>query len=86
MTGLGLALTVLLGLAIGIWLGLPGRDRQSAEDIEREMEKGGGKRRRRDKRSVNPLAWMQRKTQSKPSRDRRSSARKGFKLESPEDR
>ena len=83
MTGFGLALVSILGLAIGIWLGLPGRNRQSADDIEREMDKGGG-RRRRTKRIFTPMAWLQRKVDAKPKRG--SSGRRGFKLESPDDR
>jgi hypothetical protein len=71
----------LLGLAWGLWLGLPGRESQSADDIEKAMESGGGtKRRRRKKRSLNPLAWIQRKAKAKPSQGR------GFKLKSPDDR
>jgi hypothetical protein len=83
-----LAVIGLVGLAVGIWLGLPGRDRQSVEDIERAMDKGGSDtaRKRRAKRAVNPLAWMQRKVRSKASRARRSTRRGGFKLESPDDR
>lgn len=83
-----LILTGVVGLGIGIWLGMPGRYRQSAEDIERIMESGGS-RRRRARRIFTPLAWMQRKVsaRSAPSRDRRSGrGRSGFKLESPEDR
>lgn len=81
-----LAILGIIGLACGIWLGLPGRDRPSIEDIERAMDKGGGAaRRRRGKRSINPLAWVQRKAQTKPSRTGRSG-RRGFNLESPDQR
>lgn len=72
----------LLGLAIGLWLGMPGRDRPNVEDVERAMDKGGNRRRSRGKRTINPLAWVQRKAQAKPTK----SGRQGFKLESPEDR
>lgn len=80
--GLGLALVSVVGLAIGIWLGLPGRDRPTPEDVERAMNSPSGRpaRRRRAKRSINPLAWVQRKAKAPPSRGR------GFKIESPEDR
>jgi hypothetical protein len=82
-----LAIVGLIGLALGLWMGMPGRDRQSVEDIEHAMEKGGGSRRRLNKRSINPFAWMRRKADAKPSRARRSSAgRRGFKLEAPDDR
>ena len=73
----------LVGIAIGIWLGLPGRYEQSPEDIERLMAQGGGTRRRRPKRSLSPVAWLQRKVSSRtppPSR------RRGFRLEAPEGR
>jgi hypothetical protein len=74
----------LVGLAIGIWLGRPARYEQTPEDIERLMDKGGGTRRRRQKREISPLAWVQRKISSggppKPTR------RKNFRLESPEPR
>lgn len=82
-----LAVVGLIGLAWGLWLGLPGRDRPSVEDIERAMDKGGRtSRRRMGKRSINPFAWMRRKADPKPSRGRRQAGRRGFKLESPEER
>jgi len=83
-----LVLTGIFGLAIGIWLGLPGRYRQSADDIERVMESGIA-RRKKTKRVFTPLAWVQRQVSARaPSRDRRHGgrARTGFKLESPEER
>jgi hypothetical protein len=70
----------LIGLAIGIWLGLPGRYQQTPEDIDRLMERGGGTRRRRPKRSISPIAWLQRKLspgRAPPSR------RRGFRMEAP---
>ena len=83
--GLVLAIVALIGLAVGVWAGLPGRDRPSAEDVDRAIDAGGGRpRRKRQKRSLNPLAWVQRKARAKPSRGR--GGRKGFKLESPDDR
>jgi len=88
VTVLLLVLTGVVGLAIGIWLGLPGRYSQTPEDIERIME-SGGRRRRRAKRIFTPLAWMQRQISAgTPSSERRKRGgrRSGFKLESPEDR
>ena len=88
MTMLFLVLTGVVGLAVGIWLGMPGRYTQTHEDIEQIMESGGA-RRRRAKRIFTPLAWMQRQiSTSGPSADRRRKrgSRSGFKLESPEDR
>ncbi|MDH3227422.1 MAG: hypothetical protein OEM67_10090 [Thermoleophilia bacterium] len=81
-----MALLVLgiVGLLVGIWFGLPGRYEQTPDDIERLMERGGGTRRRRAKREISPLAWLQRKLSAsgppKPTR------RRGFKLEAPEER
>lgn len=88
MTMLFLILTGVLGLAVGIWLGMPGRYTQTPEDIEQIMESGGA-RRRRAKRIFTPLAWMQRQiSTSGPSADRRRKrgSRSGFKLESPDER
>lgn len=88
MTMIFLVLTGIVGLAIGIWLGMPGRYEQTPEDIQRIMESGGA-RRRRTKRIFTPLAWMQRQiSTSTPSAERRKrgGGRSGFKLENPEDR
>lgn len=77
------ALAVLgcvLALALGVWLGMPGRYQQSSRDIERIMEQGGG-RTRRVKRRFTPLAWLQRHVSVGGSRGRR----RGFRMESPED-
>ena len=73
----------LVGLAIGIWLGLPGRYEQTPEDIERLMAQGGGTRRRRQKRSISPVAWLQRKLSPRSPPPTR---RRGFKLETPGER
>lgn len=88
MTLFFLIVTGVLGLAIGVWFGMPGRYTQTPEEIEQIMESGGA-RRRRAKRIFTPLAWMQRQiSTSGPSADRRrkKGSRSGFKLESPEDR
>jgi len=81
-TGLGLAVVALIGLAWGLWLGMPGRDRPDADEIARAMEAGTNRPRRgRAKRSINPLAWLRRKAEPPPSR-----SRQGFKLKAPDDR
>ena len=83
---IGLAVKIglaLLALAWGIWLGLPGRYSQTADDIENAMERGGGHR-RKVKRHFTPLAWAQRNISARGSSQR--SRRSGFKLESPKDR
>ena len=79
-----MALLVLgiAGLVIGIWLGLPGRYDQTPDDIERLMDKGGGTRRRRQKREISPLAWLQRKL-SVGSGPPKPTRRKNFRLEPP---
>ncbi len=83
-----LVLTGLVGLGLGVWLGMPGRYTQSADDIEKIMDSGDA-RRRKARRVFTPLAWMQRRANpSTPSRDRlrsRGSRRSGFQLESPDD-
>ena len=82
---MALLILAVVGLLVGIWLGLPGRYDQTPEDIERLMDKGGGTRRRRQKREISPVAWLQRKLNvgSGPPKPTR---RKGFRLESPTDR
>ena len=91
--GLVLAIAgAIIAFGWGIWLGLPGRYTQTAEDLERNMETGTDvpTRKRLSKRSVNPLAWLQRSTKSRPSSSRKSrssrSSKGGFKLESPDER
>lgn len=81
--GFTLVVIGVLGLIIGVWLGLPGRYTQTPEDIERLMEKGGG-RRRRAKRVFTPLAWLQRRVTANAQRASRPvSGKRGFKLEAP---
>ncbi len=88
MTGF-LVLTGLVGLGIGIWLGMPGRYTQTADDLERAMDEPA-RQKRLKKRNVNPLAWLQRNASAKgnPSRNRRGARgrRSGFSLEAPDDR
>jgi len=81
---MALLILAVLGLALGVWLGLPGRYEQTPDDIERLMERGGGTRRRRAKREISPLAWLQRKLS--PGKPPPQTRRKGFRLESPEER
>lgn len=80
--------TAIVGLMIGMWMGMPGRYTQSADEIDKIMEAGGA-RRRRTKRIFTPMAWVQRHVSAKSSasRGRRESRgrRSGFKLESPDD-
>ena len=69
-------------LALGIWLGLPGRYEPDLDEIERTMELGVG-RTRKVKRRFTPLAWVQRQLSARGGGSRR---RRGFTLESPDDR
>ncbi len=79
-----LALAILggiLALALGIWLGLPGRSQPTAEEIEEAIERGGTGRRRLRKRSLSPVAWVQRKGTAEGPRARRI---RGFRVEPPD--
>jgi hypothetical protein len=85
-----LLVTAIVGLAVGIWLGMPGRYTQTPDEIEKILESGGS-RRRKTKRVFTPLAWMQRKASAKsgPSRGRRQARgrrRSGFSLEAPDEK
>jgi len=82
-----LALKIIIGLvalALGFWLGLPGRYTQTPEDIEHDMEWHRSSGTYRVKRVFTPFAWLFRKPGLR--RDRRSRSRRPFHLESPEDR
>jgi hypothetical protein len=77
-----LVLKILLGivaLALGIWLGLPGRFTQSTDDLEKAMERGGA-RRNTVKRHFTPLDWF-RKDQKGSDRRR---PRRHFRTAAPE--
>lgn len=81
-----LALKILgavAALALGIWLGLPGRYHRDLEEIERTMEQGTG-RRRPVKRAFTPTAWVHRMVSPGARRDH--ERRRGFDLKRPEDR
>jgi len=71
----------LFALGLGVWLGLPGRYSQPIEEIEEAMERGGGARRKRVKRSLSPVAWLQRQPKVRTTRKSRV-----FNIEGPQDR
>jgi hypothetical protein len=73
----------IAALAVGVWLGLPGRFEQTPEEIERTMATGAG-RRRKVKRHFTPFAWLSRKANVRREAPRRRGGR--FHLETPEDR
>lgn len=65
---LGLKILVgILAVAVGVWLGLPGRYEQTPDDIEKAMDRGGV-RRNQVKRVFTPLDWFR--------KDRRGSDRR----------
>jgi hypothetical protein len=68
----------LLALGFGVWLGMPGRYEQTADELDQLMEKPGG-RTRKVKRHFTPLAWFQRKAPPK----RRPTGRARFHLSTP---
>jgi hypothetical protein len=78
-----LALKIILAVvavALGVWLGLPGKYEKDPEELERSLEWGSG-RTRHVKRVFTPLAWVQRKLSARGDRSR---PRRAFHLESPE--
>jgi hypothetical protein len=74
-------LGAVAALALGIWLGLPGRYEGRREDIERAMDTPGGSS-RKVRRVFTPLAWIQRKIDVS-SGGGRAQGRRGFRLERP---
>lgn len=75
-------LGAVVAVAVGVWLGLPGRYNQDLDELERQMALGVG-RTRKVKRHFTPLAWIQRKLSP---RSGQASRRRGFRMERPEDR
>lgn len=67
----------LIALALGVWMGLPGRYEQSRDEIDNLMDQPG-RRRRKVKRHFTPLAWFQR---NKPKLERPSRSR--FRIQAP---
>lgn len=63
-----LILGCVLALALGIWLGMPGRYSQTPEEMEQLMERGGRLRSRTVQRHFTPLDWWR--------KDRRASERR----------
>jgi hypothetical protein len=77
-----LFLEILLGilaLALGIWLGRPGRYTQTTDDVERAMERGGA-RRNTVKRHFTPLDWFRKEEKGSHRRRRR----RHFRTAAPE--
>lgn len=57
----------IAALALGFWLGLPGKYDQTPEDIEKAMDRGGA-RRNQVKKVFTPLDWFR--------KDKRGSQRR----------
>ena len=74
-------LVCVLAVALGLYLGRPGRYSQPIEDIEDVMDRGGSARRSRAKRSLSPVAWLQRQPEVRSARRER-----GFNVERPGNR
>lgn len=74
-------LGAVAALALGIWLGLPGRYESRYDDIERALDTPGG-RSKKAKRMFTPLAWIQRKVDVATG-GARQDKRRGFKLDRP---
>ena len=82
---MSLALKIIIGLAavaLGFWLGLPGRYTQTPEDIEHDMEWHRSSGTYRVRRVFTPFAWLFRKPSPRVDRSR---SRRPFHLESPDD-
>jgi hypothetical protein len=71
----------ILALALGIWLGLPGRYTQTPDEIEKAMERGGA-RRNTVRRRFTPLDWLRKETKGS---DRRRH-RRPFRTAAPDER
>jgi hypothetical protein len=71
----------IVALALGIWLGLPGRYTQTPDDVEKAMERGGA-RRNSVKRRFTPLDWLRK---DRKASDRRRQ-RRPFRTAAPEKR
>lgn len=71
----------ILALALGIWLGRPGRYTQTPDDVEKAMERGGA-RRNSVKRHFTPLDWLRKE----PKGSDRRRQRRPFRTAAPERR
>jgi len=83
-----LALQILgavAALALGIWLGLPGRYDRRPDEIDRAMGAPGG-RTKKVKRHFTPMAWVRRqiKVSTGGGRSRGGGGGRGFTLERPD--
>ncbi len=71
----------VLAVALGFWLGLPGRFEQSIDEIEQLMARGGS-RRRKVKRRFTPLDWWRRDELG--SDRRRAESQRRFRTAAPD--
>ena len=71
----------VLALALGVWLGLPGRFDQSPDDIEALMERGGSHRRKATRHFMF-INWLRRDARAS---DRRvAERRRHFRTATPD--
>lgn len=75
----------VLALGIGIYLGMPGRDDRSIEEIE-EIMASGTARRKTVKKRFTPMAWMKRQTSVRTRGSAGNRQGRGFSLDSPDER
>lgn len=79
-----LVLLILGGIAavaLGFWLGLPGKYEQTPDDIEKAMDRGGA-RRNQVKRVFTPLDWFRK--DKRGSQRRIEASRRRFSTAAPE--
>ncbi len=74
----------VLALALGIWLGLPGRYTQTTDDLNRAMERGGA-RRNTVKRHFTPLDWFRKEERGSERRRQRHHFRTAAPESPPDD-
>lgn len=77
-------LGAVVALALGIWLGLPGRYDRRYDEIERAIDAPGG-RSKKAKRHFTPLAWVRRQIDvgTGGGRSRSRGGSRGFKMDRP---
>lgn len=81
-----LLLLILAGIAavaLGFWLGLPGKYEQTPDDIEKAMDRGGA-RRNQVKKVFTPLDWFRK--EKRGSQRRIDASRRRFNTAAPEKR
>ena len=78
-----LVLAGLAAVALGFWLGLPGKYEQTPDEIEKAMDRGGA-RRNQVKKVFTPLDWFRK--DKRGSQRRIDAGRRRFRTAAPETR